>query len=243
MPWTLVKRVRLLGKGHHSVVCLGLLTLQDQRRVPVAYKLLNSLNIRPPNSVMAEAVVIHLLQDVQGVPRLYGVTDSPPQAVVMTFCPGEQLEAFHTPRTARTFLTALQRACRILLSMHAIGVSHGDVHPRNILVQAAGDTEQVAVHLVDFGESQIFNDEREKRLDALNLLNLARSYVAQINKHLYPDLHRRRHRLLQHHDNSLDLSTVSELLCSILHGYAHPYQHAHTLPCTTCSASQGWRAS
>uniref|UniRef100_A0A0P4WER5 Protein kinase domain-containing protein n=1 Tax=Scylla olivacea TaxID=85551 RepID=A0A0P4WER5_SCYOL len=194
--------------------------------------------------MMAEALVLQLLQSVAGVPRLYGVTDSPPQALVMTHCPGEQLEAFHTPRTARTFLASLQRASRILLRMHALGVSHGDVHQRNILVQAAGDTEQVTVHLVDFEESQIFNDEREKRLDALNLFNIARSYVLEINKHLYPGLHRRRHRLLQQQDASLDLSRVSVLLCNILHGCPCPDQPTSSLlPCRACSASEDSRES
>lgn len=235
----MVKRVRQIGKGYHSVVYLGLLTLRGSRRVPVAYKILNSLNIRPPLSMMAEAVVLQLVQGVRGVPKLYGVTDSPPQALIMMYCPGKQLETFHTPRTARTFLASLQKVCRMLIRMHALGVSHGDIHQKNIMVQAVEDTEKVTVYLVDFGEAQIINDEMEKRQDTLNLFYIARSYVKEIDKYLYPGMHRRRHRILEQQDASLDLNTVSALICNILHGCFCPDPPtASLLPCHLCSASE-----
>lgn len=235
VPWTQLKGRRRIGKGYHSDVFLGILTLPGGRRIQVAYKTINSLNIRPPNTIMSEALVLQVLEEVVGVPKLYGVTDSPPEALVMTYCPGVMLEAFETPRTARTFLASLQKTCHILRRMHAMGISHGDVHARNIIVDAAGDTEDITVHLVDFGEAQILNDETEKNLDSLNLLKMAKTYVWDIKKDLYPGLYRRRDHLLQLPDATLDLDQVSALLCEILHG--RPSSAAASSPCHVCSPS------
>lgn len=232
LAWTQIKGRKRIGKGYHSDVYLGLLTLPGGRRVSVAYKIINSLRLRPPNTIMAEALVIQMLAGVPGVPRLYGVTDSPPQALVITYCSGVTLKAFETPRTARTFLASLQKTCYILRRMHALGVSHGDVHGKNIIVDGVGDTEAVNIHLVDFGESQIFNDEAEKKLDVLKLIRLAKTYLRDLRKDLYPALYRRRDHIFQLPEATLDLHQVSGLLCELLHG--RRASTAGLFPCCVC---------
>ena len=96
-----------------------------------------------------EAEVLGALRGVQGVPKLYGLTPSPREALVMSFCPGEPLETFLRADSGRTYLGALRKACLVLKAMHEAKVVHTNLHQRNILVQASQrNTEDVLVSVV-----------------------------------------------------------------------------------------------
>lgn len=98
-----------------------------------------------------EAAYLRTL-DGAGAPYLYGELrlDGRP-ALEMSFVPGADLataaaEWRDEPASRPQLLALLQRVAHAYASLHARGMLHGDVHPRNVLVTPDG-----GVHLVDFG--------------------------------------------------------------------------------------------
>ena len=119
-----------------------------------------------------EARVLQALKEVKGVPILYGVTDSPPCALVMTFCPGIPLSNYMSSSTARTYLSALLVACSILDKMHQRGVAHGSISAEHILA-AVGSLGEVTVSLVGFRQATEDADEITKKADVFRVSQLA----------------------------------------------------------------------
>lgn len=102
-------------------------------------------------ALLHEARVLQALRDVQGVPRLYGLTHPPREVLVMSFCPGEPLENFLRADRGLTYLAALRKVCLVVKGMHDTKVVHTNLHQRNILVQAyqgLGYEENVLVSVV-----------------------------------------------------------------------------------------------
>uniref|UniRef100_A0A0P4WNN9 Protein kinase domain-containing protein n=1 Tax=Scylla olivacea TaxID=85551 RepID=A0A0P4WNN9_SCYOL len=132
-----------------------------------------------------EARVLQTLRDVQGVPRLYGLTHPPREALVMSFCPGEPLENFLRADSGRTYLGALRKVCLVLKAVHEAKVVHTNLHQRNILVQASqGDVEHVLVSVLGLrGANTGVQDGWEAWCDLHSVVMLARLIRPHFDRH------------------------------------------------------------
>lgn len=160
-----------------------------------------------------EARVLQILKGMKGVPRLYGMTDSPPCALVMTLCPGIALSNYMKSRAARIYLSALLVVCSILEKIHQRGVTHGSISAEHILA-AVGSLGEVTVSLVGFREATDDGDENRKKADVLRVSQLAYAMESVImpDSDVFP---RRGHLGLLLRDPG-DLSKVSLVLRSTL---------------------------
>lgn len=110
-------------------------------------------------AILRELEVVRRLEErrVRLAPRLVAAwTDSAPVAIVSEWIENEpvhrqaaQYVAAGTPEATRALGTLVTRIANAYGRLHAAGVLHGDVHPKNVLVTASS-----GVRLVDFGAAQ-----------------------------------------------------------------------------------------
>lgn len=92
----------------------------------------------------------------------HGETDDGVPYIAMELLEGERLDVrlrVHGPQTWRAALTILRGLCGALAELHAHGIVHRDVSPRNVMV-IAGDTAK----LFDFGLAKLRADEGDEDL-------------------------------------------------------------------------------
>lgn len=92
-----------------------------------------------------EREVLWELRDVPGVPRLLGVTDSFPRALLMEVCPGRSFLCQRRLVNSWTCLAGLQRVCEVAAALHAKGVAHGDLRDRSIIMAETDGTVTVTL--------------------------------------------------------------------------------------------------
>ncbi|MPC51982.1 hypothetical protein E2C01_045840 [Portunus trituberculatus] len=96
----------------------------DGETIPVMVKLLASKH---------ERYLLWELRGQPGIPRLLGITDSFPYALLMEMYPGR---SFHWQRhftSHWTCLLALHRVCEVVAALHSRGITHGDLRGTNII--------------------------------------------------------------------------------------------------------------
>ncbi len=84
----------------------------------------------------------------------YGITTEGELYFTMEWIEGGNLEPTEQPLTPSATIPVMIQICRALAYLHARGVIHGDLKPRNALMTAgAGDADEAdrQVKLVDFG--------------------------------------------------------------------------------------------
>lgn len=218
IKWQQLGCSAVLGRGHHAIVYSASLTLPDGQRRPVALKKLIPKPLAMKNIPLEEARVLQALVGVEGVPRLYGMTDSPPHVLVMSKCPGLTLSVLRQRGEVRTCLTAVQKLCTILSKMHARGVTHGDLHGCNILVSLLGGNSNACVWLIDFGNAQRNAEITVMKTDEKQLLKLLINILMTMKEASDKSIFHRRQEVIKVMDANLNLVEISSLVCNILHG-------------------------
>ncbi|RME43176.1 MAG: serine/threonine protein kinase [Deltaproteobacteria bacterium] len=95
-----------------------------------------------------EVAIVRNLRHPNIVPVYDLVTDRERLAIVMAYCPGGNLEAWHPEGEAEVIETTAA-ICRALAHAHRKGIIHRDLKPQNLLRDAAGK-----VLLCDFGSAR-----------------------------------------------------------------------------------------
>lgn len=110
--------------------------------------------------------MLHELEGERGVPRLYGVTDASPPALVMGLCEGALLQDVCAGGETVMALRALVSLCGVVRRLHARGITHGDVHAGNVMVDVT-EAGQVEATLLDFGLAERHTDGA-RQMDDVN---------------------------------------------------------------------------
>ncbi|MPC91309.1 hypothetical protein E2C01_086336 [Portunus trituberculatus] len=218
VEWRQVEREALLGRGHYATVHSATLCLPGGERVPVALKQLIPKPIVGKCVPLEEARVLGALAGVKGVPKLYGLTDTPPHALVMSRCPGVTMSVLRKRGEVRMCLVAVGKLCSILSHMHARGVTHGDLHGSNILVSVPdGDgKDSMSVCLVDFGNSKTNAGTELLKKDAHQLLKLLKNILRTMKEESDSNIFQRREEVTEILDADLTLAQIFSLVGCIL---------------------------
>lgn len=94
----------------------------------------------------------------------------------MELCPGEPLEDCLKRGKVRSCLLALLQVCGVVQRLHAKGVTHGDIHERNVLVDVSGE-EDVRAFLLDFGLAARDTDYLQQESDLLDIVATAMEVI------------------------------------------------------------------
>uniref|UniRef100_A0A0P4WED9 Protein kinase domain-containing protein n=1 Tax=Scylla olivacea TaxID=85551 RepID=A0A0P4WED9_SCYOL len=97
---------------------------KDGKTIPVMVKLLASKH---------ERYLLWELRGQPGIPRLLGITDSFPYALLMEMYPGKSFCWQRHFTSHWTCLLALHRVCEVVAALHSRGITHGDLHGTNII--------------------------------------------------------------------------------------------------------------
>ena len=173
-----LKMGKVLGEGQYGVVHRGRLALSRDRIVKVAIK----KPLDDPELIAKTSEEAKLLQEVEGeagVPRLYGETTDSPPSLVMELCPGEPLEDCLRRGEVRSCLLALVQVCGIVRRLHARGVTHGDIHERNVLVDASNEGD-VRAFLLDFGLAKRDTDRLQQESDVIDIVATALEVIPDV---------------------------------------------------------------
>lgn len=207
--------VRVLGRGHYAIVYRATLTLQEDQRVAVALKSLIDKPFTSQSIPLEEARVLQALKGLEGVPALHGVTDSPPHVLVMSLCPGFALSVWRRRGEIRACLKAVKELCVILSKMHHRGVTHGDLHGCNVLVNVPGDSE-TSVWVIDFGSAKRNADAVAMKTDVKQVMKLLRNILMTMEENSDREIYRRRREIVEFMTPDLTLEEISSLVCGVL---------------------------
>lgn len=208
--------VRVLGRGHYAVVYRATLTLQDGQRVAVALKSLIDKPFTPQSIPLEEARVLQALEGVEGVPALHGVTDSPPHVLVMSLCPGFALSVWRRRGEIRTCQKAVKELCLILSKMHRRGVTHGDLHGCNVLVNVSNGDGETSVWVIDFGHAKRNADAEAMKSDVKQVMKLLRNILLAMEEESDGEIYHRRREIMDVMTSDLTLEEISSLVCCVL---------------------------
>lgn len=208
--------VRVVGRGHYAVVHSATLTLPDGRQVAVALKRLIDKPFPSRSVPLEEARVLRALEGVEGVPVLYGMTDSPPHVLVMSLCPGVALSVWRRRGEVRTCLRAVRELCVILTNMHGRGVTHGDLHGCNVLASLSDGDGETRVWLIDFGRAKRNADAEAKKKDVKQVMKLLSNILMAMEEDFDRDIYHRRRAILEVMEPTLNLKQVSSLVRHVL---------------------------
>ena len=98
------------------------------------------------------------------MPQLYGVTDTTPPALVMGLVQGAVLQKLCECGEVQMCLRALLKVCRVVRRLHACGITHGDIHAGNVMVDVSEEGE-VEATLLDFGLAERYTDAAQQKVD------------------------------------------------------------------------------
>lgn len=184
------------------------------KNIPVCYKTgLWEFGITTED-MMHEAQILLKLKGVDNVPQLYGITDTPPIALVMSLCPGRPLSKFQRSSSARTYLAAIRETCVVVGAIHRRGVVHCDIGTSSILVVTRRNKEDVSVFLVGFDRAEITKDKITRQRDADCLVFLMHEMVDLLNEASPFYQHRDKLRV----QGDITLTGIVKVLCSVMHG-------------------------
>ena len=125
-----------------------------------------------------EARAYRLLEGVRGAPRFLGRVDR--QAIAVEYVPGSDLAAVRPGDLPDSFFDRLDR---LLDSLHAAGVAHGDLHRRDVLLGPGGEP-----YLVDFSTSIAVGPDPDPLLGFLfrQMCRADRRSAAKLRRRLLP---------------------------------------------------------
>jgi tRNA A-37 threonylcarbamoyl transferase component Bud32 len=96
-----------------------------------------------PWQLNREERAYRILAGTPGIPRLIGRPDR--QSLALEYIPGRSLDTLHPGEVDGAFFDRLDK---LLETMHARGIAHGDLHHRDILLDATGNP-----FVIDFATS------------------------------------------------------------------------------------------
>lgn len=159
------------------------------------------------------ALVLLKLDDVAGVPKLYGMTTRGTAALVLSRCYGFPLHALVSEGDVRVSLLALIYVCKIIYRIHSRGISYGNLRAHNIFVDFT-EKNDLEVSLVDFHLAKKNAKEADIKEDESMMLSLAKNVVFCLNEVCGNSIHEKVNQI----DNAEGLTLVETalLLCGIL---------------------------
>lgn len=199
---------------------IAALQLPDGRVVPVALRKLpqHSPNAKVSSPCLKEAKVLRALSGISGVPKLYGVTESPPHAMVMSRCKGETLDDLRRRGKIRCCLIVLQEVCVILGDVHKRGYYHGDVHAGNILLQYTNNHCCMLVTLDKFGSAGRLSDRTEgKEVDVKMVCILVKEVLLYMKKKDDVRLYNKRLNFVMEMEETKSLAVIYTMLHQLLY--------------------------
>ncbi|KAG0722390.1 hypothetical protein GWK47_006057 [Chionoecetes opilio] len=101
----------------------------------------------------------------------------------MELCPGEPLEDWLRRGEVRTCLEALVQVCGVVRRLHARGITHGDIHERNVLVDVS-KAGQVRAFLLDFGAASRGAALCQQECDVMDVVATALEVIRDLD-HLF----------------------------------------------------------
>lgn len=194
------------------------LKLSDNQWVAVDLKIPLEDEEHGQRLLLKEALMMKKLEGVAGVPKLYGMTDSSPQVLVMSICSGTSLLEFHRRGDIRTCLFAIIRLCILLSHIHEKDVVQRGIHEEKIIVDVSGDVLEVA--LVDFRAAVATCERAMKEEDDIMLLQMTARIFQEMKESSDQNIFKRRHLFLSRIDSKLSLMDIMLLVCKVLD--AHP---------------------
>ena len=205
--------------GREFTIFRGWLELPNNRgRVPVIYKMGKWNLLTTTDDFLDEGRLLQTVKGLSNVPQFYGITATPPFALVTSRCGGSPLKRFQRKGAARVYLEALREVCLILGRVHRRGVVHCNVNENTILVQFKGDPEEIITSLVGFRNGMFPEDKEMLKFDSKQVMALVNVMGTKLKEP--SELFEHRDKLLA--ERELNLTGILRLLCSVLHG--DPYK-------------------
>ena len=94
-----------------------------------------------------ERYLLWQLKGEPGIPRLVGITNAFPYALLMEVYPGRSFRCQRHFSSHWKCLFGLQRVCEVVSGLHAQGITHGDLRDRNIVFAVKdGDIKVTILH-------------------------------------------------------------------------------------------------
>lgn len=199
---------------------IAALQLPGGRVVPVALRKLpqHSPDAKVSGPCLKEAMMLRALSGIPGVPKLYGVTESPPYAMVMSRCRGETLDDLRRRGKIRCCLIVLQEVCGILGDVHKRGYYHGDVHAGNILLQFTNNHCCMLVTLDKFGSAGTLSDRTDgKEIDGKMLCILVKEVLLYMKKKDDAHLYNKRVNFIMEMEETKSLAAIYTMLHHLLY--------------------------
>lgn len=148
VSWPNLKLGEVLGTGSYDKTCKATLTRYGRPQQTVAVK---TLHVSKRKDLEWEAYVLWDLNGTGGCPRLVGVTEDKPTAIVMEFVPGVNLRRYAQTCTRLQFENVMRKAQNAVSQLHKAGYAHEDLHFQNIMVSTQCGK---SVHIIDFGRAE-----------------------------------------------------------------------------------------
>lgn len=199
---------------------IAALTLPAGKAVPVGLRKLpeHSSDGKVWSPCLQEAKVLRALSGVPGVPKLYGVTESKPYAMVLSRCNGDTLASLRRLKKIRSCLIALQEVSVILKDVHKRGYYHGDVHAGNIVVQYTKYHCCMLVAIVTFNKAGRFTDETKQReADEEMVCILVREILLNMKETDDIRIYSKRQKFLEDMGDKCNLDKIHSLLQHLLY--------------------------
>lgn len=213
-----------VSNGVNGIWCgaerIAALTLPDGKAVPVALKKLpqHSSDGKVWSPCLEETKVLRALSGVPGVPKLYGVTEGEPYAMVLSRCKGDTLDDLRRQGKVRCCLHALQEVCVILKEVHKRDYYHGDVQASNIVVQYTKNHCCMLVALVNFGKAGKLTDATKQRnVDEKMICILVREILLYMEKKDGTRIYNKRQKFLEDMEDTHNLDEIYSKLHHLLY--------------------------
>lgn len=159
VSWKNLTREKNLGYGIMANAFSGTLHREGLPDKAVAIKVPH----RPFQVVclLEEARILWQVNGAGGTPKLIGITEDVPTAMVMEYIPGMVLKEYAATCTPEEFRSVYPQVRLALEELHTTGYSHGDPHLKNIIVDVENNN---AIHLIDLGLATELTEENREKL-------------------------------------------------------------------------------
>lgn len=165
-----------------------------------------------------EALVLMEIDSVVGVPKVYGVTKSDPETLVLAHINGFTLDVWLAKGNTTICITVLLHVCKIVSRMHSLGVSYGNLDTSNIIVNVK-DTGNIEVSLLGFHLAKRVAEEEDIRADERQMFSLAKEVVHNINEDSFNIIRDQLRHVFEDVVGELTLVEIVVLLCGFLNNH------------------------
>lgn len=215
LEWSQLLVMEKIGEGLFAQVYRSVLTLPGEEEVSVALKVFRREKHELNAKMRREALFMLKAEGILGVPKVYGIMETPRVALVMTLCPGRPLKTYRNAEGASVYLNTLIETCTILTDLHERGITHRDLHDKNIIV----DTTDRGVHVVsvvDFGLASLYFDDDRDRVDARQIARMTRLILTKVTRTSGPDFSERCRQLQRLIFGDITLTRVLKILHEVV---------------------------